>query len=122
MRIRLSYIGVAIVLAGACLYGLGVRLQNNFVVENQTGQPIRTARVEICDEIIDTGAIPAGGRSWQWFRISCDSDYRVLATLRDGTRVLGTDGSVTMGHTGLRDRIIITASHSVDVKQSGAWP
>lgn len=122
MRYRTSVFGAAVVVPTACLYAVGMRVQNNFVVENHTGQPIRSVRVEICDEMYNLGAIPAGGQSTQNFHIACDGGYRVLATLSDGTRIMGADGEVTTGYSGLRDRIIFGANRSVTVKQSRPWP
>src|SRR5437763_15792053 len=98
MRIRATAIAAAIILLAAFLYVVGVRVQNSFVVENQTGQAISSARIEICDEIYDFGVIPVGGQSWQGFHIACDGGYRVLASLRDGSRIAGADGYVTTGY------------------------
>ena len=118
---RWSVATAILLLAFAVVFGVRTHLQNTFTVVNQTGQALRSARVDVCGQIFELGIVRPGGHAWRSFKTTRNSSYNVTATLWDGRTIQGSNGYVTLGSNGKHDRIMIKGDLTFVVRDNGIW-
>jgi hypothetical protein len=99
------------------------RLQNRFVLENQSAQTITEVQVEVCKRTYIVRNVRPGGKAWVTITVDRDSGYSVLVKEQDGSKIVASNlGYVTNGAYSLRDRIVISAKRDIDLCETGDWP
>lgn len=117
---------IVIVVAAMVLVGVGSavarRLENQYTVQNQTGQVLTEIQVDICNKVHTLKNVPPRAAVSVPYAITCDSNYRIRCTLPDGATITGNGGYVTTGYFGRRDQIIVKPNRKVVVIESSEWP
>ena len=103
-------------------WSIASRIQNRFVLENQTTQTIMEARIDVCKHSYILRNIRPGGRAWRTFILKRGDSYDVRLTLQDGSEIKAVNQGYVCGPYGLRDRIIVAANRKVQLVESRSWP
>jgi hypothetical protein len=121
---------VALVIIGGLLISGGTirlqrALQNDFTVENHSGQPVALLMIGVygsssCSMVQD---VPDGGKASAPFRIGGDGGFYIHGLLADGTGIKGGYyGYVTSGMYGEHARFVIKPGGGLDFSQGEDRP